>query len=304
MRRLLPSLSALHAFEAAARYLNFTRAADELGMTQPGISRQIKNLEDFLGLSLFHRTGPRLVLTELGAVYYRDVALTLDRLQEISMDAVRGRSMDTSLIIGTHPTLASRWLPRKLGSFLTANPTIPIEVQVTDANLDFETTRLDIAIIRGVGAWLHARCFKLFDEELVVVASPQLIPPGTKLLPTQISEYVQLQNAGQPSLWMHWLRLSNVAYTGRLQGPRFAHFDMIISGALNHLGIALVPSFYVQKELEKGELHTPFNTPIASGESYFLVFPERKAHQPSISVFRDWALKELRVGARSASSMR
>ncbi|KPH06084.1 LysR family transcriptional regulator [Rhizobium acidisoli] len=304
MRRLLPSLSALHAFEAAARYLSFTRAAEELGITQSGISRQIKNLEEFLGLTLFHRSGPRLVLTELGAAYYRDVSLTLDKLQEVSMDAVRGRSIDTSLILGTHPTLASRWLPMMLGSFIDRHPNIPIEVQCADTNLDFETTRLDIAILRGVGSWLHARCFKLLNEELVVVASPKLIPPGTQCSPTDISDYIQLQNAGQPSLWMHWLRLSKVNYNGRLQGPRFAYFDMIINGAINGLGIALVPSFYVRQEIECGTLHMPFGAPIASGEAYFLVYPERKSHQPSIGVFRDWLLKEMRLSRHSTDNAR
>lgn len=130
--------------------MNFTRAADDLGLTQSGISRQIRNLEDFLGTTLFHRSGPRLVLTEVGANYYRDLAFTLDRLEEISIDAVRGRSVDSSLMVGTHPTFAARWLPQRLSTFISAFPDIPLEFTLATPATDFETTRLDITVLRGL----------------------------------------------------------------------------------------------------------------------------------------------------------
>lgn len=294
MRRYMPSLSALHAFEAAARYMNFTRAADDLGLTQSGISRQIRSLEDFLGVTLFHRSGPRLVLTETGANYYRNLAITLDRLEEISIDAVRGRSVDTSLIIGTHPTLASRWLPERLGSFITAYPDIPLEIMPAAPSTDFETTRLDVAILRGAGTWLHARSIELFPEMLAVVASPSLIPVGTKLDPIQFSEFPLLQNAGRPSLWLNWLRLVELSYSGRIQGTRFAHHEMIINAAIHGLGLAVVPTFYIRDELTRGQLHMPFGEPVRSDDSYYLVYPERKSHNPSIVVFRDWLQRTIR----------
>jgi len=294
MRRYMPSLSALHAFEAAARYMNFTRAADDLGLTQSGISRQIRSLEDFLGVTLFHRSGPRLVLTETGANYYRNLAITLDRLEEISIDAVRGRSVDTSLMIGTHPTLASRWLPERLGSFMSAYPDIPLEIMPATPSTDFETTRLDVAILRGAGTWLHARSIELFPEMLTVVASPSLIPVGAKLDPIQFSEFPLLQNAGRPSLWLHWLRLVELSYSGRIQGTRFSHHEMIINAATHGLGLAVVPTFYVRDELASGQLHMPFGDPVRSDDSYYLVYPERKSHNPSIVVFRDWLQRTIR----------
>lgn len=294
MRRYLPSLSALHAFEAAARYMNFTRAAADLGLTQSGISRQIRNLEEFLGATLFHRSGPRLVLTETGANYYRNLALTLDRLEEISIDAVRGRSVDSSLMIGTHPTLASRWLPARLGSFIGTYPDIPLEVMPAMPSTDFETTRLDVTILRGAGTWLHARSIELFPEMLAVVASPALIPPGAKLNPLQFAEFPLLQNAGRPSLWLNWLRLAELSYSGRIQGTRFAHHEMIINAAIHGLGLAVVPTFYIREELQRGQLHMPFGEPVQSDDSYYLVYPERKSHNPSVIVFRDWLLRGLR----------
>ena len=294
MRRYLPSLSALHAFEAAARYMNFTKAAEDLGLTQSGISRQIRNLEDFLGVTLFHRSGPRLVLTEIGATYYRDLALALDKLQEISIDAVRGRSVDSSLMIGTHHALAARWLTPRLGTFIAAHPDIPIEVSPTLATTDFDTTRFDITILRGAGTWLHTRSIKLFTEKLAVIASPKLIPVGEQLNPLDFAKFPMLQNASRPSLWLHWLRMVGLTYTGRIQGNRFTHNDMLINAAVHGIGIAVIPVCYVEAELARGELHMPFGDPIRSGDSYYAVYPERKAHQARVILFRDWLIRQTR----------
>jgi len=294
MRRYLPSLSALHAFEAAARFMNFTKAAEDLGLTQSGISRQIHNLEKFLGVPLFHRSGPRLVLTEVGANYYRELALTLDKLQEITIDAVRGRSVDSSLMIGTHPTLGARWLPRRIETFIHAYPDIPVEVTLAPADLNFETTRLDVAILRGVGTWLNARSVELFAEEIAIVTSPKLIPLGTRLENKDFAGFPLLQNASRPSIWLHWLRLSGLTHQGRIQGTRFAHTEMLINAAIQGIGIAIVPTCYIEAELARNELHMPFGPPILSGDSYFAVYPERKAQLHSVMAFREWVTRETR----------
>lgn len=303
MRRYLPSLSALHAFEAAARYMNFTRAAEDLGLTQSGISRQIKNLEDFLGVTLFHRVGPRLVLTELGADYYREVAQTLDKLQEISIDAVRGRNLDSSVMIGTHSAFGSRWLPSRLGAFITANPDIPLEIAQSGPDVDFDTTRLDVAILRGAGTWHNARSIELFAEEVAIVASPKLIEPGAQLYPRDFSQFPLIQNASRPSMWLHWLRLSGLDHYGTIQGTRFAHSEMTINAALQGIGVALVPVCYIEQELARNELHMPFGDPIRSGDSYYVIYPERKAHQQSIVAMRDWLIRETK-GYRKLKDMR
>jgi len=275
--------------------MNFTKAAEDLGLTQSGISRQIHNLEKFLGVPLFHRSGPRLVLTEVGANYYRNLALTLDKLQEITIDAVRGRSVDTSLMIGTHPTLGARWLPRRIDSFIRAHPEIPVEVTLAAPNLDFETTQLDVAILRGVGTWLNARSVELFAEEIAVVASPGLVELGAKLDEKDFAKFPMLQNASRPSMWLHWLRLSGLSHQGRIQGTRFAHTEMLINAAAQGIGIAIVPVCYIEGELARNELHMPFGPPIFSGDSYYAVYPERKAHQPSVVAFRDWVTRETRT---------
>jgi len=294
MRRFLPSLSALQAFEAAARYMSFTKAGDELAITQSGVSRQINNLEHYLGVRLFERSGSRLVLTDAGSNYFREVTQTLNKLEEVSIDAVRGRKADASLMIGAYPGLATRWLAPRLSGFVGKNPGMPIEIVPVDPEIKFDQSRIDIAIMRGVGSWPNARASLLFPEKLAVIASPKLIPATTKLDWLDFSQIPTLQNASRPSLWLSWLRITKLSHSGVIQGIRFANSDMLISAALNGLGLAVVPSHYVEKELTQGELHLPFGKPVRSSEGYWAVFSERKAQRQSVISFRDWLLSETR----------
>lgn len=303
MRRFLPSLSALQAFEASARHLNFTRAAEDLFVTQSGISRQITNLEQFLGVRLFERSGSRLVLTDAGSKYVQDVVHMLNRLEEASIDLVRGRKADASLMIGANPTFVSRWLAPRLEHFVQQAPEIPVEVNPIQADIDFKTCRFDIAIMRGAGAWSDARALELFAEELVVVASPRLIALGEKLDQLDFSRIPTLQNVSRPSLWLQWLRASGCVGTGLIQGVRFSQSEMLISAAVSGLGLAVVPLHYVERELQRGELHMPFGAPVRSGESYWVVSPERKSQKQHAVLFRDWLIQQARQNPRQPAGL-
>ncbi|VXC27443.1 Transcriptional regulator [Pseudomonas sp. 8Z] len=294
MRRFLPSLSALQAFEAAARHLSFTRAAEDLQITQSGISRQIANLERQLGVELFQRSGSRLILTDAGKTYLRDVDHMLNQLEEVTIDLVRGRKADMSLMIGANPTFLSRWLIPRLDSFFELVPGVPIDVFPIAGEIDFQTSAIDIAIARGAGAWTGARALELFTEKLVVVASPKLVPLHTKLQHLDFDRIPTLQNSSRPSLWLQWLRATGVAHTGHIQGARFSHSEMLISAAISGLGLAVVPLHYVSKELERGELHLPFGAPTQSSDSYWVISPERKLHKKHALDFRDWLIQQAR----------
>ncbi|MBB3610058.1 LysR substrate-binding domain-containing protein [Rhizobium sp. BK602] len=292
MRRFLPSLSALQAFEAAARHRSFTKAGEELAMTQSGISRQVQNLETLLGIRLFERVGSRLTLTSIGSKYFLEITQSLDRLEEVSIDAVRGRKVDTSLMVGAPPTLETRWLIPRLGRFLTDHPEIPIEVTTIGGEVDFETDRIDIAIMRGFGTWPDARANLLFDEELVVVASPSVVAPEANHDPLDFARYPILQNASRPSLWLLWLRASKLSYSGQIQGARFNSSELLIQAAVNGIGLAVVPPQFVKREIERGELHTPFGPPVRSGEAYWIVQSERETQSENAAAFRNWFLRE------------
>lgn len=292
MRRFLPSLSALLAFEAAARHRHFTKAGEEIGMTQSGISRQINNLETFLGIRLFERIGSRLTLTTVGQKYFQEIAQCLNRLEEVSIDAVRGRKADASLMVGASPTMAARWLAPLLRNYLDEHSGIPIEILALANEIDLDADRIDIAILRGFGTWSNTRSIPLFDEELVVVASPRLVPPDEDLRPLDFAKYPTLQNASRPSLWLMWLRASRLDYSGPLQGVRFANSELLIQAALNDVGIAVVPRHFVRREIERGELHAPFGQPVRSGEAYWIVQSEREAQSRNAATFRGWLQRQ------------
>lgn len=175
MRRFLPTLSALHAFDAAVRYLNFSRAAEDLGVTPSGISRQIRNLEEFLGLTLFERAGPKIVLTEAGQSYHAEIAHLLDRIEEVSIDAVRGCSTRGLLRIALPATLGARWGSPLLARFHQAHPDILFEVSTCGSTAMPDDPEIDVAILRGAGNWAGSRNEMLAAEELVVVGAPRLL---------------------------------------------------------------------------------------------------------------------------------
>ena len=296
MRRFLPSLSALQAFDSAARHLSFTRAAEDLMLTQSAISRQINNLEAHLGLRLFERTGSRLVLTDSGRNLAEDVRASLDRLEEVAIDAVRGRKAETSMILGAHSTFARRWLLPRLQGFIRANPAIPLEIADLPPGTDPEASEADIAVLRGHGSWSHVRARKLFAEKLVVIAAPALRDQiGPTDAPLDFRRLPSLQNSSRPSLWLAWLRASNRPYEGAIQGLRLPRNELLIEAALAGLGLAVVPFSYVSTEIAAGRLFLPFGDPVPSGEAYWVVMPERKAHRPNLLIMRDWLLREARA---------
>lgn len=292
MRRFLPSLSALHAFDASVRHLSFTRAAEDLGITQSGVSRQVKNLEDFLGLVLFERAGPRLVLTADGQSYYDEVSRILFRLEEVSIDAVRGRKAHTLLKIGFPPTLMRRWGARVMSSFAQSHPQAWFEVYSCAHDLDFGASDLDIAFLRGSGNWTGARCQLLFHERMVVVGSPALIPEGGLTDESTLLEFPLIQNSGRPSLWLHWLRGAGVHLKSRIFGPRLPSVDMVIECALEGMGLAVVPEMHVLDDLAQGRLRLAFVRSQPSGEGVYACYPHARLSSPDVRTFRNWFATE------------
>ncbi|MEI4485093.1 LysR substrate-binding domain-containing protein [Frigidibacter sp. MR17.14] len=294
MRRFLPSLSALQAFEAAGRHGSFTRAAEDMSITQSGVSRQITNLEGFLGVRLFERIGSRIVLTQAGSSYLADITLLLDQIEQASIDTVRGRKLDDRLMIRTLPAFSSRWLTPRLGGFIDAHPGIMVEIGSTEGELNFEDTDTDVAILRGRGSWRGAIAQELFGERIVAVASPRLIPVGEAPAHLDFGAIRSLQNAGRPDLWLTWLRISGQKHSGAIQGPRLPNSDTLISAAIAGLGIAVVPLAYVEAELARGELWAVFGPPVVTEDSFWVVMPERQSQKASAKVFRSWLLQGFR----------
>lgn len=265
-------------------------------LTQSGISRQVNNLETLLGVRLFERTGSRLVLTDAGRNYAEEVRHSLDQLEEISIDAVRGRKANMSLMLAAPVTFASRWLVPRLPQFVALNPEVPVEIVELRSGAQPDLNTLDIAIMRGVDAWRETRALPLFRERLAVVGSPELVGAlGDLLKELDFRKIPTLQNASRPSLWLAWLRASGQTYEGAIQGMRFPQNEMLIRAAMTGLGLAVVPIHYITQELSEGSLVMPFGDPVPSSETFWVSIPEARAHRQELLRARDWLLQEARV---------
>lgn len=271
--------------------MSFTRAAEDLHLTQSGISRQINSLESYLGVKLFQRIGSRLVLTDVGRSYADEVQAALDGLEEISIDAVRGRKRDAALQIGAEATLAGRWLLPRLGGFCAACPDIELELVETAVTDNLGENDLDAAILRGRGSWSGAQMVELFAETLIVVASPRLAATLDLAGAVDFSTMPILQNASRPSLWLNWLRLTKREHGGSIHGLRLANTELVIRAAQAGLGLALVPKVLVETELAEGALLACFGPEVLTGESYWLVVPDAKADQNDLLRLRGWMSK-------------
>ena len=293
MRRYIPSLSALQAFEAAATTLSFTRAGEELGRTQSGVSRQVSNLEGLLGVELFERFGPRLVLSAAGEAYAASISNILNQLEDASMDVIRGSRSSDALQVGVQDSFASRWLVPRMKGFMAAHPNEAFNVIPLRGDVDFSLGP-DIAVMRGQGAWRDAVSYKIIIEQVAVVAAPALVPSDDTLPISRHQEFPKIQNAHRPDSWLRWLAAKGVQHQGPISGPRFSQTTMVVEAALAGIGLAVLPVFMIEEHLADGRLHLPFGPPVASGAGYYVVYPETRRPSASVRRFRDWIIAETR----------
>lgn len=293
MKRLLPSLSALVAFEAAARHASFARAGEELGLTASAISRQIAQLEGFLGVSLFERVRRAVVLTERGRVYAGEVRLTLDRAEAATVDVLASNDRGRVLHIWTLSTLTLYWLMPRMPSFVRQNPDVAF--QITTYSQPFQLSGdADVVIHYGEPSWPGGLLHRLMDEEIVCATSPEYIKAIGLRSNRDLDRAIFLQQTIRPDAWSDLLAKLGRGDLNALRGPRFDQYGMVIEAALASLGLAAVPRFLIEPHLESGQLVMPFKASVRSRHAYHLVYPEAKRQWPEVQAFRRWILREAR----------
>jgi LysR family transcriptional regulator, glycine cleavage system transcriptional activator len=303
-RRSMPSISELAAFECAARHLSFTRAAEELHLTQGAISRQIINLEEALGVRLFQRVRRSIVLTDMGRAYERDVRRILLDLAG-STDRIRAIGSSPSLSLAVLPTFATRWLMPRVSRFIRAHPGVMPHFHVRLVPFDFEVESFDAAIHFGDGVWPGAEAHFLCREQIVVVASPAFIEHHGLMAPEDLIRVTRLHQTTRPDAWAQWFQHQGLVLDEVQRGPRLEQFGMIAEAAVGGLGAALVPRFLVEQELADGRLETLAGLPLASTSAYWLIVPDRKRDDTLVISFRDWLLQEIAArGSRSPEGMK
>jgi len=263
----------MQCFEAAARHMSFTRAADELNLTQSAVSKRVAHLKSALHHKLFRRVRRSLLLTPEGAIFLSDVRKVLTQI-EMSAQAIMTYSGNSEVLkVATLPSFGSRWLANKLPAFLSANPSISLEFHDRVRDFDLEQQNIDIAFFFGHGSWPNLACHKLIDEDMVAVASPELLAQRPIHTVDDLTRLPLLHLSTRSDAWHHWFSGQGIITDRSYHGSRFETFSMLVRTAMAG-GVALVPHFTVDEELEGGRLKLAWPYRLLSESAYYLVYPE------------------------------
>lgn len=291
-RRLIPSLNALAAFEAAARHGSIVGASNELHLSQSAVSRLVKQVEDALQVTLFDRIRQRLVLTEAGRSYAHSLRGMFHDLEETTFRVMAYGVASGSLSIGVFSTIATKWLIPRLPRFQALEPDVVVNCFVRPAPFDFDTDMLDAAIHYGRPVWPGATLEPLFGETLVPVGSPDL--PRLRELRTaaDLAALPLLHEVTRPGAWHEWFGANAVDNPRAFHGARFDQFGMVAQAAIAGLGVALIPRFLIEEELESGRLVILLDRPIAGPNKYYFVTPHRNVGMRPLEMLRRWLVEE------------
>lgn len=297
---MLPGTRALRTFEAAARHLNFTRAANEVGLTPAAVSYQIKEIEDQLGVVLFTRTSRSIQLTPAGVVLFEAAADALDTLQRA---AGRARSMARGvahLRISLGARFATNWLLPRLPQFRVANPGLELTFDITDEVRDFNADDVDAAIRFGAGNYEHARSERLFDTVVVPICSPKLIEIGPRLeTPRDLLHhtlcYVDCKVDGMvwPN-WPMWMAAAGIDDFDDSRCVAFSDSSHVVQAVIDGAAVGLAELTMIANDLSQGRLVRLFDigVSVAQEYAYHLVYPKSSSQDPRILAFREWVLNE------------
>lgn len=296
MRRKIPSTTALVAFETAARHESFTKAAEDLALTQSAVCRQIASLETYLGVALFRRTKRGVKLTDAGATYSRQVAARLDAVEHDTLNIMAHQGRGATLELAVVPTFATKWLLPRLAGFSRQHDNITVNLTTRTRAFLFAETEFDAAIHFGDATWPGTVAHHLMREHAVPVCSPGLLASAGKkaapLSPMNIAQLPLLQQGTRPYAWRHWFESAGVGVSTDLSGPRYELFSMLAQAAMHDMGVALIPVMMIEEELAAGRLVVACSHTYPSTHAYNLIIPERKAESPALQVFSQWLKTE------------
>lgn len=295
---MLPPLSALRTFDTAARHLSFTKAAEELCVTQSAVSRQVRLLEEFLNLKLFERRHRTLVLTVEGERYQRDIAGIFSQMDLATRRLRRDRKGEV-LKIQTYTTFTMRWLIPRLGRFQEQYPEIEVQLTASLKPVDFSSSDIHGAVRAGHGEW-HVRADKLCDTYLVPVCSPSFAETVlSDETPKTLEDKTLLHSLGRPNDWYVWFNGAGMAYGDLDSGHRFESSSMSYQAAQKGLGVAIGQRFLVEDDLRSGLLVTPIEKHVFSNETYYFLSSPRYSGVPRLELFREWLIEEARTTSHS-----
>lgn len=294
MNRRMPPLNALKAFEAAARQLSFTKASEELHVTQAAVSHQVKTLEEYFGITLFNRAHQRLTLTDAGRSYLPKLTqafdLIADGYQELHQEKHFAR-----LNIKAPSSFSSQWLVPRLHRFQTNHPDIDIRLSAQDNDFDFFPDAFDVEIRYLLGNSHQPNSTLLLKEEIFPVCSPTLLEqPHPLTSPEDLRHHTLLHINFYPEDWKMWLERAEVSDIDYERGHRFDQSVLTLKAATQGLGVAMGRSPIVSQELSNGSLIAPFDIKLSSAGGYWLIFKSDPETRQPVVAFKEWVLQEAR----------
>jgi LysR family glycine cleavage system transcriptional activator len=295
-RRRLPPLNALRAFEAAARHLNFSRAADELAVTPGAVSQQIQNLEDYIGAALFKRTPKGLLLTDGAQTALPALREAFDRLAEAASLLTAGYD-GRRLTVSVAPSFAAKWLMPRLGGFEIAHPDVDVWISAGMELVDFNAGEVDLAIRYGTGRYPGLEVQRLMAETVIPVASPALLEQTPLASEADLAQHTLLHDGSpdaDPSCpdWTMWLAARGQRGIDGARGPRYNQSSLVIEAAVNGRGVALAKRTLAQADLDAGRLVAPLPISTEVDFAYHLVYPKAKARMAQVKAFTAWITRE------------
>ena len=294
----IPSLDLLQGFEAAARHLSFTKAGEELFLTQSAVSRQIKDLEEQLGVPLFHRRHRALVLTEAGQQFYAAAAQVLTTMRTAT-SRLRAQTGKKTLSVTTTNSFAALWLIPRLAGFTRTHPDVEVKITAETRVQDLERDGLDIAIRHGPASLAGPDAIRLFGERVFPVCSPKLLKKVPLNEPADLKNHCLLQYSDPDGRhpWLHWKTWLEVAKIPDLRPAStlsFSGYDQIIPAAVAGHGVALGRIPLLKDMLAAKELVAPFKNSADPARAYFAITSRGAAGRPEVTGFIEWLREEAR----------
>ncbi len=295
-RNALPALDLLVGFEAAARHLSFTKAGEELFLTQSAVSRQIKELEDQLGVALFQRRHRALALTEAGHQFYAAAAQALATMRAAT-DRLRAQSGRKALSVTTTHSFAALWLIPRLAGFTREHPGVDVRITAETKVQELERDGLDLALRHGPASLAGPNAVRLFGEKVFPVCSPKLLKKKPLQKPADLRDHVLLQyddpDGRHPWLhWKTWLEVERIADLKPAGTLSFSGYEQIIPAAVAGHGVALGRSPLVKDLMRSGELVAPFKSSADPARAYFAIVSRNAAGRPEVAAFLEWLKAE------------
>ncbi len=294
MMNRLPPMAAMKAFEVSSRHLSFTKAADELYITQSAVSHQIRHLEDLWGIKLFERQGRRLITTKEAQMILPVIRDFLENMNRV-LNEVKNTEIRSSIRISLLQSLAVKWLVPRLGTFNEMHPDINIWISTTEDLADFVNDEVDLAIRLGHGQWTDLHLDLLLKEYVFPVCSPEFLKRLPPLKTPEDLLHCPLLYRHSFDIcprWRDWFRDAGIVVKSLPRGTRFPDTGMAIQAAIDHQGIALARSAHVEADFASGRLVKLFDVYSLSTVSYYLACPHATLDQPRIVAFRKWLLEE------------